>query len=274
MKKITRIQVLSLLRLTNTEFANLMTRTYKLITTITAEKLGLDEADVKAFGDNVLKLADMVRESRKNPDTDKLMEIDKVRDDLITFLLDNIRTMEKSPIAAQYEAALNLKPLAKTYKNIRKMSNELETQTIDGLVIDLEKGKFAPYIAAIGQTDTVAKIKKANEDYAALTESRALDNLNNQLGSAKPVREEMGAQYEYLMEVIYATNLLHPTAETAEFITRMNDIIADTERIFKQRRTGNPPVDENPDLNPINTLSNSPANKPATDDKPSNTSGK
>lgn len=74
----------------------------------------------------------LLLESRKNPDTNKLMEIDKIRDDLITFLLDNIRTMLKSPIAEQYEAALNLKPIATTYKNIRAMSNERRRSLLTG----------------------------------------------------------------------------------------------------------------------------------------------
>lgn len=235
MKAIIKIESLALSKLNNSEFLYFMNRVLLCIKMATLEKLGIEEADFQAFEANITQMTDIVNQSQASRETRALDELDKLRDKLLTFFLDYVNTMSQSPIAQQQEAAENLERVMKAYKDIRRKPNKQETQDIRGLIVDLAKEDVAAHVTVLGLAQTVADLKKANEDYEALTLERSNSQQQERLGPAKPLRIALASLYEYFTVVAFAQSVAVPSAENAKFVADLNKAIEETKQAYNLR---------------------------------------
>lgn len=214
-----------------------MNRVLVIIKAATLEKLGIEEADFDAFEANITQMTDIVNQPLTDKETKLLDQLEKLRNKLLTFFLDYINTMSKSPVAQQQEAAESLDRVMKAYKDIRDKPHNQETQDIRGLVLDLAKEETAVHVSTLGLAQTVSDLRKANEDYESLTIGRAGSQQKEHLGSAKPLRLEMAKQYNYFITLAKAISIAAPSEENAKFIADLNKLIEDTKTAYNLRKS-------------------------------------
>ena len=124
-KNIIKIQNLDLPHLNNAEHKNFMERFFKLIPSrakeerpeelsilseeeTTSEFVGITDEDKAAFNADMLLLTDVVNESRINDNTALLLDLDKRRDPLVSFIISTVSTGRKSPNPSYGQASISL----------------------------------------------------------------------------------------------------------------------------------------------------------------------
>lgn len=235
MSTIKKIDDIRLSKLNNAEYANFSQRTAKLVQTATVEKLGIAPADFTAYTKNLSLLTDVVAESRTSDETASISDKDKECDDLIRYVFGTIDTALKSPIASQREAATTLYNVTKPYRGIQNMAQGQQIQQTRGMLTDLGKDEMAPLVDALALGAGIQALRRANNEYATLIDTRASGQVASALPSGKAVRAEMDVQYDGIVTMAFVTSVANPSAEATAFVTAMNKLIADTETAYNQR---------------------------------------
>lgn len=236
MEKIVKIEEVSLPKLNNMEYANLMSRTQGEVKKVTLEAIGVAKKDFETFGANIKKMEDLVAKSRINDITAAMDTTDEQRDDVHVYLLAEIGTKRNSPLATISEAAVSLYNATKQYIGGHNLPHQQQTQLITGLVFDLKKEENAPKVAALGLTEIVSTLEMYNNEYKKLTAERTSSNESSKIDSSKTVRAENDPIYDYIITKAFVASVATPSAATVEFVTEMNAIIAETQTRYKQRR--------------------------------------
>lgn len=232
---ITKLEEIKLTKLNAAEYTQFLSNTINLITTATAEKLGLKETLFEDFKKNIAKLTDLSKQSKISKETQELELLDKQRDELVVYLLTSFKNERKSPLTPRKEAAEQLYILTKPYVGIQSMPYRQETQHIEGLLTDLEKPENKPSITTLGLTNAVEVLKTTNAKYKKLTADRT-DSLSQlPTGNIKDCRKQTDEQYQEIVIRAFAQSVAIPTVETSAFITSMNQLIKETNTAYKQR---------------------------------------
>ena len=176
MRSITILLTISLTRLNNAEYLNLMSRLRALIETATPEGVGLTAGEMTEFSELVDQLQARVNYTTASALTGQLDDLEKQRDSLLTFLFATINSGVSLPIAAQSEAAKALELIIRPYKNTQSLPDQQETVVINGLLADLGADSAETALATLGLTAIVAELKKINDQYAELTAQRSRDS--------------------------------------------------------------------------------------------------
>ena len=118
MRNIVKLKNAGLTKLNTPEYLNLMTRTKEWIDALGFAALGI-EADVMARFDQLLGLlGNLVARSYAQAETPEMAELEKQRDALGMYIIDNVRNAQNVPIVTAAAAAkslwLNLKPYEKS----------------------------------------------------------------------------------------------------------------------------------------------------------------
>ena len=116
---------------------------------------------------------DIVDQSRAAEETAKIGEADKQEDDLLSFLFATVKGACSHPIAAKREAAQAVYAVMKPYTGVQSLPQRQQVQTVDGLVLDLEKEATAAYLTTLGLASEVETLKSLNAEYGSLIASRA-----------------------------------------------------------------------------------------------------
>ena len=129
MKKIIRILNLDIHSLNNAEYKNFMERFFKLIPlkavsgegdrpselrllgeeeNMTSDFVGISDEDKATFNADMLLLTDVVNQSRTNDNTALLLNLDKRRDPLVSFIINTTSIERKSSNPAYAQACISL----------------------------------------------------------------------------------------------------------------------------------------------------------------------
>lgn len=234
----------SLSRLNNKEYLNMMQRIAALLTAEeTVTKLGV-ESILAPFNALSLQLEDLVNRTMASAETRTMSETDAERDSYVNYLTSSIRTAKNSPLAAHRSAYARLEIVIRPYKGLAQMRNMEETAAIRGLLLDLSKEASAADIATLGLADVVAALKEANERYAQLTDTRAVERSASQTDDSKTVRAQMDALYDDLTARVMAVNIITPCKEAETFLKLHNQIVTETQNAFALRAVT--PLKSNP----------------------------
>lgn len=184
--------------------------------------------------DALARLRKLTNESRSNVETASLDEVDAARIEAITFALNHIENLTKSPVSATREAAVCLYNKSKAYKGTGLLSVNDRTQAIDGFLEDMSRTEFSEYITTLAFQPTLDALRELNDRYAQLVRAReegmkALEKL----GNTKAIRAELEDLYEEITDRAFATNLLNNTPEAADFIETINVRIKDAKKRLK-----------------------------------------
>lgn len=235
MATIKKIDDIRLNKLNNAEYANFSQRTAQLIQTATIAKLGIAADDFAAFTANITLLTDVVAQSRTSDLTSEIADKDKECDDLIRYIFTTIDAGKNSPIAAQKKAATSLYNTTKPYRGIQSLAQGQQIQQTRGLLLDLGKDENAEQIDSLALGAGIQALRRANNEYATLINTRASSQTDNALPAGRAVRDEMDVQYDNLTTMAFVTSISTPSTEATTFITAMNKLIADTNTAYNQR---------------------------------------
>ena len=244
MSTIVKLADISLTKLNNAEFTYFAGQIISYIDAATVEALHVDAATFAGFKGNHGKLVDIVAQSRAAEETAKIGEADKQEDNLLSFLFATVKGACSHPIAAKREAAQAvyavMKPyqgvqVMKPYQGVQSLPQRQQVQTVDGLVLDLEKEATAAHLTTLGLASEVETLKSLNAEYGSLIASRADSQQANPVESAKPIRKEMYGQYDELVSTAWAFSVAVPSDALSGFVASVNKLIADTNTAYNQR---------------------------------------
>lgn len=184
--------------------------------------------------DALARLRKLTNESRSNVETASLDEVDAARIEAITFALNHIENLTKSPVSATREAAVCLYNKSKAYKGTGLLSVNDRTQAIDGFLEDMSRTEFSEYITTLAFQPTLDALRELNDRYAQLVRAREEGmKALGKLGNTKAIRAELEDLYEEITDRAFATNLLNNTPEAADFIETINVRIKDAKKRLK-----------------------------------------
>lgn len=235
MYTIVKLKAISLNSLNNNEYSQFLKSVENLVEVATTEKLAIKEDVFNTFKEHIKLLIDATNQSKSRHETKKLNELNKRRDELVTYLLSVFRTEVKSTMQNKKEAGNVLYSQMKSYLGISKQPNRQKTNIIDSMIHDLEKADNAKHLRVLGVNDVITELTEVNKQYSKLTEERAENQVKTVLTSVKELRKATEKEYDLIVNWAYASSLITPSAETATFIKMINKLIDDTVSLRKQR---------------------------------------
>ena len=175
MKKIIRILNLDIHSLNNAEYKNFMERFFKLIPlkavsgegdrpselrllgeeeNMTSDFVGISDEDKATFNADMLLLTDVVNQSRTNDNTALLLNLDKRRDPLVSFIINTTSIGRKSSNPAYAQACISLYNILKPYRGIQNIPMQQETAQIKGMLNNHDKPENTQKIPLLHLNDT------------------------------------------------------------------------------------------------------------------------
>lgn len=181
-------------------------------------------------------LVDRTRESRSSTETAELEEVDRLRDEAVTYILNRVSGATTSPIADEREKATLMWNALKAYAGIVRLPVNDETGSIDGMLVDINRSEFSDTVTMLGISAAAAELKKLNDRYKQLVEQRKADLLEaSKTGNSRVIRAKLSKLYKEMTDRAFAKNLLEPSEESAKFIERLNFLIDDTKKRLNMR---------------------------------------
>ncbi|GIM48868.1 hypothetical protein CAPN003_03200 [Capnocytophaga stomatis] len=228
MEKLVKIKNIYLTRLNNAQYLHFMIEVEKLVRTATLEKLQISEKLFQRLQENIKILTEKAYENRSEQQTKELMKLDKERDNIVRYLLANIRNERKSHIVKRKEAAESLYEATKNYKNVPSMGYKEESVAIRALLSDLATDKNAKDIATLGLAATLEHLRTLNESFEEQLGDRTFVQSSKETGSTKKVRKETNLIYDEIALRAQSQSIAIPSEEASTFVAVLNKLIDDS----------------------------------------------
>jgi hypothetical protein len=229
--KIVRIHLATL---RNEEWFQFITEIHDLIVKFTAEALSIVELFVqflKLYAD-----ADVAIEIvRKSPETEKMTEADRLRDQTFHGLNATIRAAVHHFDPKNSEAASRLIILFDSYGNLAQKAPNEETAGIYNLIQEL-KGAYEVYISTLGLSRWVDELEARNYEYEQLVKARYEEVAERPKLRVKQIRNELDGVYRQIVERIEALSIVEGPERYTPFIDRINVLITQYNNVVAQRR--------------------------------------
>lgn len=235
MKAIIDVKSVKLNQLNNDEYAHFMKSVANLIQNATLEKLSLEENDFEEFQNKLELLTDVVRQTRSSAETKKIVDLDKQRTKMLSFLLSSIKIGRNNIDEVNKESSVLLYNDIKNYYGIQTLPSRQKSNAIDGLLKDLSKSKNVLHINRLRLSEVIIELNKCNQEHQRLVEGRAESQFVNVLPNAKRMRDELNEMYKYFVTCAFASNVVKSSLESLNFIGLLNKLIEDTMLSNKQR---------------------------------------
>ena len=253
MRNLIKVKNPGLTKLNNREYLNLMTRTGGWIDTIGFAALGIEEEAMTRYNQLLEMLGNLVAHSYAQAETPEMAELEKQRDALGLYIIDNVRNAQNVTIANVAAAARALWPDLKPYEKFYSLPNQQETMMLDGMTRDLKSEKNAPYVATLGLTTFVDELEALNDRYEQLTTQRTSQRNAEKMPDGDTVRKEMDQLYDYITTVAFCESVAKPTQATAHFISELNAVIDEINALYNQRTGQTKKKDDETPLPPPST---------------------
>lgn len=235
MQKIT-LEKIGLTKLSNAMYGAFMEAFAGLIRDFGQETLGIKQEEFKAFEKTLERMVDALGQLRKNEKTDSLQELDRQRDQLLTYLFAKILTESYAPEEHLQQAGEKLLELRKCYIDVSRKPLREETALIEGLLLDLEHEPTKSFITTLGLTFAVKQLKSLNSSFQEGLLERMNDQIEHPWLMSKAIRAELTAQYDFLSQKVYALWMIQKSEATEHFILQLNQLISDIQLAWKQHK--------------------------------------
>jgi len=180
------------------------------------EKLHVSDALMEEFNSFIDLESDLMKEAKRLLNTSVRSGTDQERDDIVSYLLQEMRNAARSPIATKKKAGETLGPVVDAYAGIQHEAMDTETSSIRGLIIDLKKSENAPHVTALGLDEVVAKLEEVNERYDQERKELSAKTKANKKANSRVVRPQTDAVLRRILDLIYASELLAVEEETGD----------------------------------------------------------
>ncbi len=204
--------------------------------TLGSPALGLSAEFLSVMESDLMKLADVVNQSRIAQETEEAQKHEANRDSLATYILTRISRSGSLPLEAERDAGKFLYKVVKPYTGIARLPVTQETAAIQGLLIDLRKEENAPYVTSLGLDAYLAELETENNAYIELTSSRTQNRAANTLESGTEIRKRTDERYDDLVTLAEAYSIVKPSTEATTFVKNINQLITETVTAYNQRK--------------------------------------
>lgn len=199
-----KLVTLDFTRLHHAEFGQMITR---LSDDFAKSGINIDTDDdfkklfsaLKTKNQSFSKALEQIRE---NENTQKIAELDGVRDDDFKALRDSIKPYRNSKREHQKEAYNALKIVFDEYKNITELNYEAETKKIATLLSVLKTEQYPFHISNLQIQGFVDDLEKSNTAFDTLFAVRSMQNIAKETYDTKALRREMSEIYRKLVTYI------------------------------------------------------------------------
>jgi hypothetical protein len=253
MRTIIKLKSPGLTKLNNLEYENLMVRTDGLIEEAGAAALGIETEVMARYKQLLALLCDQVARTYALAETPEMEELDKQRDALGQYIIENVRSAQNVPIASKAEAAHALWMVLKPYVGFYSLANQQESMMLRGMLNDLQSEKNAPHVATLGLQEFITELAAVNARYEQLTDKRTKEREAAKTADSATLRKELDTLYDYITTVAFCESVAKPTAITAQFITNLNGVIAEINALYNQRTGQTKKKDDETPLPPPST---------------------
>lgn len=235
-------------RLRNNEHFQFMTDVRNSIREITPAALNLEPVFPK-FNKALSRLNATLLIDEGSVLTEKLMNLDSLRDATWSAIGARLRATLFSPIEEEVESAKILKRVFDLYGNIRNMSYNEETGALTNLIEDFEKPENVAHCEKLSMTHWVAALKGQNLDFQGLLDARNAELAEKDSGDVKAARAETDPLYREITDRINAMVTLEmATPEMESFIRELNQRIKYYEDTLSMRAGRNAAEEEEEEL--------------------------
>lgn len=246
-KKYIKVENISLPRLSHAEFINFMERFLALLPLeaeeaaeegdpMGAPKVGITAEQVTEAKTYLSEMNDLNRETKVKAETKSKAEIDRQRDALWTAIIQRILTSRNVPIPTESAAAEKLYIVVKPYTGMNRLPNNQQTETVKGLLTDLNKPEIQEAITTLGLENYIDELSACNQQYEALVKGADVARAAASLGNKNDfLRQQLTDLYREMADFAFATNLLHETEESIYFLSGLNGLIHDVETAYNLR---------------------------------------
>ncbi|MBR5481393.1 MAG: hypothetical protein IKU85_06860 [Bacteroidaceae bacterium] len=235
MEKLLKFYVQSFHKYNLAEYLNFSLRFHKFTVAVGAAVLHYKEADVARYSQLCDLLQDNMARTSAVAETAEMQQVEEQRDMVGRYILDVVRSNQRISMPDVATSAQALYLVLKPYEGFYALPNMQETVAVNGMLVDLKKDGNAAHIQTLGLTSYVAELERLNLLYAQLTDERLATRSGNKTAASKDIRAEMDELYDYITNVAFAHNVVAPDASIASYITRVNDLIDETNAAYNQR---------------------------------------
>lgn len=200
------------------------------------ETLGLADTK-KVFDKAFTSLEDAVHQSRKNEQTETILELDSKRDILLMNFITHCKIYQTHPDTAKSEAAKRSIIQIEAYgKNPQRRAYRDETAIIRNIVADFSQSQPQQDITLIGAKEWLDLLAPLNEQFDVLHSNRTVQESEKELGKAKQAREEMQKQFDYLCKAITAMAFVKGETAYQPLANAINEEVKNALVSFKNKR--------------------------------------
>lgn len=181
------------------------------------------EVEMPLYDAAVLAEVDVVKRQRSSVLTAELEQLDKERDDLLSFLFATLDGAKHSPFDAAREAYRQLLPVMTPYRGIVSHPHVQESGEINGLLKDLRVERLSAYITALAFAPVMDLLESKNNAYMELDRERILAMPSKM--DTDVLRGNVDELYHQIVDKINATVVLSPNAEAETLVVALNNYI-------------------------------------------------
>lgn len=246
-KEYIKVESINLAKLSHAEFINFMERFLALLPLeaeeaaeegdpMGAPKVGITAEQIEEAKKYLSEMNDLNRETRVKAETKSKAEIDRQRDALWTAIIQRILTSRNVPIPTESAAAEKLYIVVKPYTGMNRLPNNQQTETVKGLLTDLNKPEIQEAITTLGLEGYIDELSTYNQQYETLVKGADVARAAASLGNKNDfLRQQLTDLYHEMADFAFATNLLHETEESIYFLSGLNGLIRDVETAYNLR---------------------------------------
>lgn len=224
-------------KLKNNELLSFGRSVENKILEIGASELGVNnffvafQEALEAYDSSLIKI-------RKSAITTEMRNADKVRTDLQTCVLAQIRLFTKHFKEESKAAALRLLPIANRFKNTSQLSYDDQTGVVSNLIQLAESDTYKNDFALLGLTEWMTELKSANLKCDELTNARRDEKgERNSLLKIEQTRPAFCTAYDKLVSALNANALLNGDGKYLNLFAWWNAMI-DEYRVIISLRYG------------------------------------
>lgn len=177
-------------------------RCYDFVAAVDKEKLRLSDDLLKRWKACIDVEVEINKANAASEHTEKLLELDGKRDNLVSGILGTAQSQLASPIAARGAAAKTVYFNLRMYHGIQSESYSAESAHIHGLLKDAEK--CTAELATLGLTELVDELKNVQKEFDKVAGERVDQAVATNLGTAKAAIAKTNVVFELVCRTIEA----------------------------------------------------------------------
>lgn len=208
-------------RLHNAEYLAMISDILQLIKDSGIGELG----DIK---DKLVPLVEQldkgVIQVKKSEHTQKLAQLDKVRDDYLRGLNWFIKAELFAPESQHPALAHKVKIVLDSYKNLSKENFRKQSELLDKLIKELRRDDYQTAVQTLNLTRWLVALESANQNFINLYNKRRDDDASQEVIQVKQVRQAVDQRYDELVNLLKALQILSPSSELNKLITTINEL--------------------------------------------------